>query len=405
MKINFDHWSFDLLGGCSGIAVGLGLVRFDFGIIGSLMVDANWINIEDIGKLAAINMFGYLAGSIQQAYAKSRQASIRFILIALTVIIISIILEGRFFNFTSQSIFRFLCGWGAAHLVSGLPSLALERVPLIWRRQAAGLVMSGGGVGALLGAVAIGVFSPTSAPSSWNVLALLTVILSLPTFKLLSRNFQSHVTLRQSNFNTVKEVKSKRNGRINRISILFIILGFAFMQVGQVPVILYEPLVAIKEIGLSSAVASNIDGLFGFGLILGGLIPSIIPAKLTTKALLPLISLFGLFGVFLFGISRDELILSVSISLIGVWDMMIGTLTFDRLGQLCDEELQRRSWAFATSFGSLGFITFSTATSQLSGNNIGLILIFGTVAVAFHTLLEFAQYFSIVSRNPLVDIN
>ena len=50
MRFSFDHWSLDLLGGCFGIAIGLGLVRFDFGIIGSLMVDANWINIEDIGR-------------------------------------------------------------------------------------------------------------------------------------------------------------------------------------------------------------------------------------------------------------------------------------------------------------------------------------------------------------------
>lgn len=403
MKIDFDHWSFDLLGGCFGIAIGLGLVRFDFGIIGSLMVDANWINIDDIGKLAAINMLGYLAGSIQQAFTKSRQASIRLILIALIVIIFSIVLEGRFIHFISQSIFRLLCGWAAAHLCTGLPSLALEHVPPKWRRQSAGLVMCGGGIGALLGAVAIGVFSSTSAPSSWNVLALLTVILSLPTFKLLSRNFQLHATLQKTNSKTVREVKSKRKDRNYRISILFIILGFSFMQVGQVPVILYEPLVAIKEIGLSPAVASNIDGLFGFGLILGGLIPSMISSKLTTKSLLPIISLFGLFGVILFGISRNTSMLSISIFLIGAWDMMIGTLTFDRLGQLCDDELHRRSWALSTCIGSLGFITFSAATSQLSSNNIGLILVLGIFAVAIHALLEFAQYFSIITQNSLID--
>ena len=405
MKLSFDHWSFDLLGGCFGIAIGLGLVRFDFGIVGSLMVDAKWINIDDIGRLAAINMFGYLAGATQQAYIKRKQDSIKFILAGLIIIMISTTLEGRYINFISQSILRFLCGWGAAQLVAGLPSLALERVPPNWRRPSTGLIMSGGGVGALLGAVAIGTFSPTSAPTAWNVLALLIVFLSLPTLKLIFTSFKLQVNCAQSNFKAISDVRSRSKAGNFGSSILFIIMGFVFMQIGQVPVILYEPLIAIKKIGLSPMLSSNVDGLFGFGLIMGGLIPSMTTSRLTTKAFLPLISLFGLLGVILFGATQNVSALSVSILLIGVWDMMIGTLTIDRLGQLCNEDLQRRYWAFATSFGSLGFIIFSTATSQLSGNNIGLILIFGTVAVAFHTLLEFAQYFSIVSRNPLVDIN
>ena len=118
-----NHWSVDLLGGCSGIAIALGLVRFDFGLIGSLMADAQWIDVEDIGKLAAINMFGYLAGCIQQAYIKNREVSIKYVRIAIITIIGSIILEGRLIHFTSQSLLRLLCGWGAAHVVSGIPIL------------------------------------------------------------------------------------------------------------------------------------------------------------------------------------------------------------------------------------------------------------------------------------------
>ena len=70
ITLNWDHWWLDLLGGCCGIAIALGLVRFDFGIIGNLMADAEWIEVEDIGKLAAINMFGYLAGCINRPIRK-----------------------------------------------------------------------------------------------------------------------------------------------------------------------------------------------------------------------------------------------------------------------------------------------------------------------------------------------
>ena len=392
MKLNGNHWSLDLLGGCFGIAIALGLVRFDFGIIGSMMADAKWIAVEDIGKLAAINMFGYLAGCIQQAYMRSRETSIKYIRIAIIVIIASIVLEGQLINFTSQSILRLLCGWGAAHIVSGLPTFALERVPNQWKRQATGLMMCGGGIGSLLGAIAIGLFSPTSAPTAWNILAILTILLSLPTLKLVTRNKRLKADIAPSATGSDQEYKKRTIEKKINLLIPIIILGFALMQIGQVPAILYEPLVAIKKIGLTPTMSSSVDSLFGIGLIIGGLIPAAAPAKLTTKLFLPLISIVGLLGVILFGLSQNIYMLSASIFLIGVWDMMIGTLTLDRLGQLCNEDAQRRAWAVATSIGALGFIIFSSATAQLSRHNLDLILILGIAAVAIQFALEWIQY-------------
>ena len=248
MKAIRAHWSFDLLGGCFGIAIALGLVRFDFGIIGNLMADAQWIDVEDIGTLAAINMAGYLTGCIQQATIKSRETSIRYVRFAMITIIASIVLEGQSTSFTSQSVLRLLCGWGAAHVVSGLPTLALERVPERWRRKATGLIMSGGGIGSLLGAVCIGFFAPESAPSAWNVLAALTVVLSLPTLALLKRRKQLPKSAIEPLTDSAKKTTSYFNKRELNQLILIIILGFALMQVGQVPVVLYEPLIAIDRI-------------------------------------------------------------------------------------------------------------------------------------------------------------
>ena len=392
MKFNLNHWSVDLLGGCSGIAIALGLVRFDFGLIGSLMADAQWIDVEDIGKLAAINMFGYLAGCIQQAYIKNREVSIKYVRIAIITIIGSIILEGQLIHFASQSILRLLCGWGAAHVVSGIPTLALERVPEQWQRKATGLIMCGGGVGSLIGAVCIGLLAPRSAALAWNVLAVLTITLSLPILKLVTRKRESQTADWKSVSETDQNTKQGSRTKKTKQLISLIVLGFALMQVGQVPVILYEPLVAIHKIGLNPVVSSNIDSLFGIGLIIGGLIPTVAPQQLTTRLFLPLISAVGLLGVVLFGLSNNIALLSTSVFLIGLWDMMTGTLTLDRLGQLCDEDRQRRAWSTATSVGALGFILFSSATAHLSNHNIDLILKLGIVAVAAQLILELAQY-------------
>ena len=84
--------------------------------------------------------------------------------------------------------------------------------------------------------------------------------------------------------------------------------------------------------------------------------------------------------------------LSISILLIGVWDMMTGTLTYHRFGQICSKSTQRRAWATATSVGAIGFILFSSSTSQFSGSNINLILNLGILAVAIQFILEITQY-------------
>ena len=392
MKASRTHWSIDLIGGCFGIAIALGLVRFDFGIIGNLMADAQWIDVEDIGTLAAINMLGYLTGCIQQATVKSRATSIRYVQIAMITIIASIVLEGRSTNLPSQSVLRLLCGWGAAHVVSGLPTLALERVPQRWRRKATGLIMSGGGIGSLLGAIGIGIFAPTSAPSAWNVLATLTVVLSLPTLALLRQRKQLAAPASETLTNSTNQTISNFNkSKINKL-ILIIILGFALMQIGQIPVILYEPLIAVNKIGLTPMMASNIDSLFGVGLIIGGVIPSIVPSKLTTSLFLAVIAAVGLAGMILFGISNHLISLSISIFLIGVWDMMTGTLTLDRLGQLCNEDTQRRAWSTATTIGAMGFIAFSSTTSQLAQHNVDLILAMGITAVSAQLFLEIIQH-------------
>ena len=252
--------------------------------------------------------------------------------------------------------------------------------------------MCGGGIGSLLGAVAIGLFSPTSAHSAWNILAILTVVLSLPTLKLVSRNKRIQTINSASDAGNQQVHQLRTKHQKTNVLIAIVILGFALMQVGQVPAILYEPLVAIKKINLSPMTSSSVDSLFGVGLIIGGLIPTLTSSKLTTRLFLPVIASIGLLGVILFGLSEDVVMLSASIFLIGIWVMMTGTLTLDRLGQLCNEDAQRRAWSAATSIGALGFIIFSSATAQLSRQNLELILILGIAAVAVQFVLESIQY-------------
>ena len=70
---------------------------------------------------------------------------------------------------------------------------------------------------------------------------------------------------------------------------------------------------------------------------------------------------------------------------------MMGMLTLDRLGQLCDEDAQRRAWFATTSIGALGFIIFSSTKAQLSRQSLDLILILGIAAVAVQFVLESIQ--------------
>ena len=89
--------------------------------------------------------------------------------------------------------------------------------------------------------------------------------------------------------------------------------------------------------------------------------------------------------------SSSESIFFLSVCMIGFWDMSTGTLTYDRLGQFSQGHQHRHLWAMATMLGGIGFIVFSSSTAQLVDKHLNLILMLGSIVIAFQFIVEVLQ--------------
>tara|TARA_B100001057_G_scaffold136827_1_gene136452 strand:- start:922 stop:2121 length:1200 start_codon:yes stop_codon:yes gene_type:complete len=386
--LKIKSWYFDVFAGACGIGIALGMVRFDFGILGRMMVDSGWITPAGIGDLAAINMTGYLLGCFHQSQLKNHPSVVKILMVSLLLINISLWLESIPFGFLSQAICRLICGWGAAHLVIALPGLALTKVPARMKRNCTAIIMSGGGIGALVAALAIGNLS-NQAFWAWVVLSISATLFSVPVLMLLlgyRTRFNQNADL---SFSGVQPTDSPQWR--NLVLTVLVILGFVFMQVGQVPIVLYEPILAFKKLGLDAGMSSDSQSLFGLGLTLGAIITALVPRTIPTRLLLPLVSLFGLLGGVMFWQSSSEMIFFLSVCIVGFWDMSTGTLTYDRLGQFSQSHQHRHLWAMATMLGGIGFIIFSSSTAQLVDKHLNLILMVGSIVIAFQFIVEIFQ--------------
>ena len=398
--LKIKSWYFDVFAGACGIGIALGMVRFDFGILGRMMVDSGWITSAGIGDLAAINMTGYLLGCFHQSQLKNRRSVVKILMVSLLLINVSLWLESIPFGFLSQAICRLICGWGAAHLVIALPGLALTQVPVRMKRNCTAIIMSGGGIGALVTALAIGNLS-NQAFWAWVVLSVSATLLSVPILMLLL-GYRTRVNQNVDlSFSGVQPTDSPRWR--NPVLTVLVILGFVLMQVGQVPIVLYEPILAFKKLGLDAGMSSNSQSLFGLGLTLGAIITALVPRTIPTRLLLPAVSLLGLLGGVMFWQSSSEMIFFLSVCIVGFWDMSTGTLTYDRLGQFSQGHQHRHLWAMATMLGGIGFIIFSSSTAQLVDKHLNLILMVGSIVIAFQVIAEIFQIGFRGNQKTIVD--
>ncbi len=386
--LKIKPWYLDVVAGACGIGIALGIVRFDFGILGSLMVADGWIASDGIGKLAGINMAGYLLGCIHQSKLNNHHSVVKTLIVSLLLLNLSLWMESIPSGLFGQGIFRLISGWGAAHIVIAIPSLALANVPVKLRRNCTAIIMSGGGIGALIVALAIGNLS-NNAILAWIVLSISATLFSFPVLSLLLRHKVNSRKKNELIFSGVEP--SEAPHWKNPVLIIFVILGFVLMQVGQVPIVLYEPILAFKKLGLDSAMSSNSQSLFGLGLALGALTTAFVPRAIPTKLLLPAVSLLGLFGGGLFWKSSLEATFFLSVCIIGFWDMTIGTLTYDRLGQFSQGNQHRHLWAMATMLGGIGFVVFSSSTAQLAEKHLNEILMMGFIVIFFQFIAEVLQ--------------
>ena len=382
-----------IAGGCA-TAMGLGIARFDFGVVGRLMIDDGWISTTGMGDLAGLNLGAYLLGSLQHSQIRNQKNVIRMLIFAILLLPLSFWLEAFGSNFLWQATARICAGFAAGHLISGIPTLALAGLPARHRRRGSGLVLAGGGIGALLGAFALGLFAPHSAMIAWVVLALLTMAFALPVLWLLSKSIQAQSAPGQSQAaESSTGLSAIKPGNRWRVAVL-VVGGGLLVGAGQVPISLYAPIVVAQKFGGAASLSSNSLALLGLGSTVGALTAAFLPRRWPTSLMLPLVSCIGLLASMLFFFGDEVSIILLATFLIGVWMWMTATLTYDRLGDcLPSPEAHRRVWAFMVSSAGFGYACFSFSFAHLASTNLNLVVLVGIGVLVLQLIMELLQRF------------
>jgi hypothetical protein len=278
--------------------------------------------------------------------------------------------------------------------MAGVPGLALRGLTGNRRRRGTALVMVGAGLGAVVGAFAIGTLAPRSASMAWVVLAVLASLLAIPVAWLLRSSAGEDAALPgRSTIEPAalrKGVTAAWSGGKGR-SLRALSMGYFLMGASQVPVVLYEPLVVSRRLGLAPGLSSDSLSLLGFGCASGALMAASLPRVWPTRSLLAIASWIGLAGSILYLLGRSLPAVAAATFLTGVWIWTMVTLTYDRLQELVPESRHRRTWAMLTALLGVGFMLFSFGCAGLAASHLDTVLLIGTVIMAMHVVMEFRQ--------------
>ena len=373
-----------IFAGACAIAISVGLIRSDFGIVAELMVKESWIQSREIGFLAALNMLGFLLGSFHQSQIRHQYEIKLCLTLAVLVGFISLLLAGLNAGLIGEAMLRVTAGWSGGHLLGGIPSLALTGLPSAWRRRASAAVLGGGGAGGLIGAAAIAQHRIATASSSWEALAVINLLLAAPVLWLI-RTMQLQEFQQESEHSLSVEDSGGGTGRQRRRLLWLLGIGLFLAGAGRVPLFVYEPLVESHALGASGAISI---GFAGSGALLASVLLVLLPASIATHWMLPLTAAVGLSGMAVYATASSLPAFLVTGFLLGAWGVSISSCTLAQLPRLTSVSSRRRIWALFTTLQSLSFLLFSMLTAPLADGRLTQLLQLGLVVFVVQLIVE-----------------
>jgi hypothetical protein len=254
--------------------------------------------------------------------------------------------------------------------------------------------MVGAGLGAVVGAFAIGTLASRSASMAWVVLGVLASLLAIPVGWLLRSSAGESASVPSAPSTEPVSLRADRTAAetgwrprpLRSLSLAYFLMGAS-----QVPVVLYEPLVVSHRFGLAPGLSSDSLSLLGFGCASGACLAAGLPRVWPTRSLLAIASWIGLGGSLLFLLGSTLPVVAAATFLTGAWIWIMVTLTYDRLQELVPESQHRRTWAMLTALLGIGFMLFSFGCARLAAAHLDTVLLIGTVIMALHVVMEFKQ--------------
>lgn len=378
------------IAGSCAIGIGLGVVRFDFAVVGRLMIESGLFSASSIGELSSLNLAGYILGCLHHSQLRILRDRRVTLWIALLTIPISLFAEGLSSALAMHAFWRILAGWASGHLMSGIPHLATLGCADRQRRRASALVMAGAGIGALIGALSVGSLPKETVELGWMVLGTVAAVLAIPVGWLLLVGFRDEA--RHDPEAPLARGEAPKIPASSLLPLAALTLGYLLLGAGQTPVALYEPLLVSERLGASPMLSSTSLAVFGAGCTTGSLLASTFPRRWPTVVLLPIVACLGLLGNILFLTGSSATILGAATFCVGAWIWLTASLTFDRLSQLVDPSELRPTWSLITMILGIGFALFAFATSPLVSQHIDGLILIGVVVVVLQVIAELIQW-------------
>ena len=416
INLNLFNQNQHIFAGICAITMTLGFIRFDLGLLASVMAQADWIASSEIGDLAAFGMLGAIGGCFTQANIKNRQRATKIIQWLIFIIPVAFFLEA--FN-PGLSILRFIqfgSGWISGAVTTTIPSIILSFIRNEQKSTASTQLWMGGGLGAIIGALIINSLGQNQSPKlALSLIGILCLLMCIPVTITLRRYQRKLFQEKQPIF--LKESEqldkqkqfsyAKENRRTYHIVLAALSGGFIFMNLSQVPFLAMQQSIIIEKLKVSASISSITYVLLGIGSLLGSVIPAILVNRgAQIKSLLKAISLLGLCAGILFSFSNSLFIFSIAAILYGFWEMCTASLTSSRIFELVPDSEHAKVWGMTGACGQTSFAIFGFVSQLSTTSTVAPIINIGLVALAAHTVCEFIQgRYTMNTREQILPIN
>lgn len=365
---------------------GVGLARFAYTALMPQMVLAGWFTGEQVAYLGAANLLGYLIGALAAAPLADRLGAVR--VLALCWIAVALSFAGCSFAQPAPWFFfwRLLSGVaGAALMVLG-PSVAMSAAPLQRRAALGPLMFCGIGVGALLSATLVPMFSRQSLSAVWAGLTL--VCIAAAWWGL--RNAQRlPVPVPMAMPPTAASATPAPSTALWTLPVLLVFGAYVTDGFGFVPHTVFWVDYLARELDLGAGYASTQWAFFGLGAIAGPLCASLCATRwgwwrTTTVAYALKASAIGL-PLLWAGFAGH----AVSGFIVGALSPGMAAITSGYLMQLIGPAQHKRMWGYATAaFALLQAISgYFMAYLYASSGSYHSLFAIGCAALALGTVL------------------
>jgi len=352
----------------------LGIGRFALGMLLPSMASSLKLSYTQIGFISTGNFIGYLIAVLLCAPLARKIGSRQLIIIALSLIALSMALISQARTFGMVMVFYFITGMG-----SGAANVPMMGLITAWfdraiRGRAAGFVVIGSGFAIILSGKLIPYVNDLQGPEGWRtnwlILAGIVAVIACLAFLILRNHPKDKGLLPlgtdETTFAPMHQAMAAPKENIYKNKTLYL-LGSIYFLFGYTYVIYATFIVTtlIKERGFSETVAGNFWSWVGFLSLFSGPVFGTLSDRLGRKAGLIIVFSLQMLAYLMVAANLPPLFLYLSIGFYGIVAWSIPSIMVAAVSEYVGID---------NALAAFGFITFIFGLGQIAGPSVAGVL-------------------------------